>query len=243
MTRVSERAVPFNAFLKLLSPYPSFVFLNLGIHPDIVTVLSFFFIGIAAALFAFGHAVFGVTSLFCFILLDSVDGDMARVVGPTSYGRILDSFGADFFYASIPSSIGFYLYASGIESWYITEEMILVIGFLVSVTFLLYRVINIKIVRFLDSTATAKNGSVQHEEGLPKANVRLPMRLAKYSRHIVIRGNFFGEPGMTLWFSVLLLGQWYAVLLWYLVAILLYNLLFLAGNLARAYVSFKSAKN
>ena len=85
--RPSELFVPINFLGKIISPYPAFLFLNLGIRPDWVTFFSISCIIVSASFFIVGHPVSGVIALLCFFMLDSVDGDMApaRLV----WGRFL----------------------------------------------------------------------------------------------------------------------------------------------------------
>src|SRR3989338_6608641 len=109
--KIEERLIPINAIGKILSPYPTYFYLNLGLRPDHVTFISFLFIAAGAYFFIVGKPIAAVISLLLFILHDSADGDMARVSGGTSYGALIDSFGADIFYSIVPISVGYYLYS------------------------------------------------------------------------------------------------------------------------------------
>src|SRR3989339_1601711 len=95
--KLGDKYVMMTVISKALSPVPVYVFLNLGLHPDTITLASLFFIILSFVSFILGGAVWGIIFMLCFALLDSVDGDMARCVGPTKYGGVFDSFGADLF--------------------------------------------------------------------------------------------------------------------------------------------------
>ena len=72
---------------------------KLGIHPNVITVLSIF-LGIGAGyMFSFrdlAHNIMGVLFLMFANFCDSTDGQMARLTGKkTLIGRILDGFSGD----------------------------------------------------------------------------------------------------------------------------------------------------
>ncbi len=237
---ISERYVVLNAIGKLVSPYPTYAFLNLGLTPDVITLVSIGFIIASAGFFLAGQSVLAAIGLLCFLLCDSVDGDMARVRGSTRYGGVIDSYGADFFYALIPSSIGFFLFSRGTTIAAFSPEVVLMIAVSVSLTFTLYRSINIKLVGFLEREGAITKGdafSGMNSEG--KFSVSLWARkVVKLFRHEVVKGNFFSEPGLVLWFSLGMFTGAYAALAWYLVALLFYNLVWLLITLVRSYITF-----
>jgi len=243
--RPSELFVPINFLGKIISPYPAFLFLNLGIRPDWVTFFSISCIIVSASFFIVGHPVSGVIALLCFFMLDSVDGDMARVVGPSSYGSLLDSFGADFFYALIPASLGYYLFMSDVQSRILPPAVLLISGIFISASFLLYRIINAKLLRFLADrkrmAANIASVTAHHQSGAFARGVVLS--LTRGYRHIVIKGNFFSEPGMIMWFSILVFSGNYEILGAYLILVLLYNMLFLGMSLFNTYRIFLIYEN
>lgn len=239
--KISERYVILNFLLKLVSAYPSWLFLNLGIHPDWVTLASLGFIVGGAASFILGYPVLGVVLILVFILLDSVDGDMARAKGPTVYGGTLDSFGADFFYALVPVSVGFFLMEEGIAVGGLSPERVFLAAVLVSLSFMLYRMVNMKVLRFTESRSRV---SAEGHVGSPVAETRAKFPFLSFLfglyRHEIVKGNFFAEPGMVFWFSVLTVSQAYAALAWYLLAILAYNAVILGLQMTKALIAFRS---
>lgn len=236
----SERYIPLNAIGKLLSPYPTYVFLNLGIHPDWITFVSLGWVVISAALFVAGYGTWAVVALLCFILFDSVDGDMARCIGPTKYGGVLDSFGADFFYAFITPAIGFYLLRTNAVIGSLPSEYLALIGGLVALTFLLYRMVQVKLDSYLEYIRIHSEAGALG--GIPVAAPQRPtgfiFSIAKLYRHQLIRGNFFAEAGMAFWFSVLILARAYYVLGIYLIILFIYNVGYLIMNIAVSYTYF-----
>lgn len=78
---------------------------KLGIHPNVITILSML-LGIAAGvMFAYSdllHNVLGVVFLMFANFCDSTDGQMARLTGKkTLVGRVLDGFSGDVWFFSI----------------------------------------------------------------------------------------------------------------------------------------------
>ena len=78
---------------------------SLGIHPNVITILSIF-LGIGAGwMFHFSdvwHNLWGVLLLMLANFCDSTDGQMARLTGKkTLVGRVLDGFSGDVWFAAI----------------------------------------------------------------------------------------------------------------------------------------------
>ena len=86
---------------------------KLGIHPNVITVLSIF-LGIGAGyMFYFrdlAHNIMGVLFLMFANFCDSTDGQMARLTGKkTLIGRILDGFSGDIWFICIYAAVAFRL--------------------------------------------------------------------------------------------------------------------------------------
>lgn len=78
---------------------------RLGIHPNAVTIFSFF-LGIAAGYMFYHtdllHNIYGVLLLMAANFCDSADGQLARMTGKkTLTGRMLDGFASDVWFASV----------------------------------------------------------------------------------------------------------------------------------------------
>lgn len=77
----------------------------LGVHPNVVTVISIF-LGVFAG-FCWWHTtmdwtILGILMLMLANFLDSADGQLARMTGKkTLWGRLLDGFAGDLWFASI----------------------------------------------------------------------------------------------------------------------------------------------
>ncbi len=239
--KIEERMIPINAIGKILSPYPTYLYLNLGLKPDHVTFISFIFIGFGAYFFIVGKPVAAVVSLLLFILHDSADGDMARVSGKTSYGALIDSFGADIFYSAIPVSAGYFLYVKNIFVGPITPSFILLISAFTSISFLFYRLMNTKILTFFwdKKGGGAKEKTSIYDDVSEATSLKgLFVHLAKLYHHAFIKGNFFAEPGIVTWLTVLVFLEQWELLGGYLILILLYNMGYLIPNFIRIYLSF-----
>lgn len=238
--KIGDKYVVMTVISKALSPIPVYLFLNLGLHPDTITLASLFFIILSFISFLLGWVLLAVIFMLCFALLDSVDGDMARCIGPTKYGGVFDSFGADLFYALMPLGVGYYLFFKGIAVPGLNSINILLLSALVSLSFILYRLINTKVLNFRKSLQlNSDNHSEIAKESLKSKGL---IRLLGLYRHVLIRGNFFAEPGLIFWFTVLLLLKQYQILAGYLIVILIYNIVYTLMNFFGAYVYFKSVK-
>ena len=238
--KIGDTYVIMTVISKALSPLPVYLFLNLGLHPDTITLASLAFIIASAISFIFGNAILGVVFMLCFALLDSVDGDMARCLGPTKYGAVLDSFGADLFYALMPVGVGYYLFSIGIATLGLSPVLILLVSVFVSLSFVLYRLVNTKVLNF--RKRLGEDGDNHSQIAKKSLKSKGLVRLLELYRHVLVRGNFFAEPGMIFWFTVLILVRRYDVLAGYLVVLLLYNLGYLVMNFVGTYVFFKSFK-
>jgi len=231
----SEKFIPLNFIGKILSPYFTFVFLNLNIHPDFVTFASLVFILFGFIAFLFGYAIYGIIFYLLFLLFDSIDGDMARCAGPTKYGGIIDSFGADLFYALTPISIGYFLFIQELNIGIIMLFNFLLIGSLVSVLFLFYRLINFKLNSYRKSNPSQSSNISQYGD---RNEGKIIYKIIKLYRHVLIKGNFFAEPGMVFWFTIFIFFKSYYLLSIYLISILLYNIGYTFINLVVAYKYF-----
>ena len=103
---------------------------RLGVHPNVITILSIF-LGVGAGwMFHYSdlaHNIWGVILLMFANFCDSTDGQMARLTGKkTLIGRMLDGFSGDLWFAAIyaaiawrlmPETIPFTTVKWGIWSW------------------------------------------------------------------------------------------------------------------------------
>lgn len=236
--KLGDRFVVMTVITKRLSPFPVFLLLNLGLHPDAITLMSLIFIIFSTVSLILGQGVLAVIFMFCFAMFDSIDGDMARCIGPTKYGGVFDSFGADLFYALIPTAVGYYLFVDGVTAAGLNPMQILLVSFLISISFLLYRLINVKVLNFRQGLENRDENHSQVAKTALKSKGLT--RLLELYRHVLVRGNFFAEPGLVFWFSVLILCQAHKLLVWYLLIVLLYNLGYLVMNFFGTYVFFRS---
>ena len=91
---------------------------KLGVHPNVITILSIF-LGVGAGIM-FGytdlmHNILGVLLLMFANFCDSTDGQMARLTGKkTLLGRVLDGFSGDVWFATIYFAIIFRLFNQNI---------------------------------------------------------------------------------------------------------------------------------
>lgn len=86
------------------------LFDKFNIHPNIITIISIVF-GVLAAICFYSTSILwnllGICSLILANILDSADGQLARMTGKkTLWGRILDGFAGDIWFVSIYFFIG-----------------------------------------------------------------------------------------------------------------------------------------
>ncbi len=78
---------------------------RLGIHPNVITIVSFFLGGAAGWMFHYTdlrHNLYGIVLLMLANFCDSTDGQMARLSGKkTLLGRVLDGFSGDVWFFCI----------------------------------------------------------------------------------------------------------------------------------------------
>ncbi|SMG10834.1 CDP-alcohol phosphatidyltransferase family protein [Sphingobacterium psychroaquaticum] len=94
---------------------------KVGITPNAVTIISIFF-GVAAGILFYypdlGTNIIGMLLLIFANSLDSADGQLARMTDNKSrFGRILDGFAGDFWFASIHIALCLRLMNDGWSAW------------------------------------------------------------------------------------------------------------------------------
>ncbi|MFH1662258.1 MAG: CDP-alcohol phosphatidyltransferase family protein [Candidatus Falkowbacteria bacterium] len=236
-----NKYIILNYIGKRISPYPTYLCLNLGIGPDTVTFISFFAIILGSISLILGNALSGAVAFLFFFIMDSVDGDLARCTRISSYGIILDSFGADLFYACAPASVGYFLYSENIIVGKIMPNYILLVGAFASITFLLCRIVIAKLTLFRRQLKSQSCDNEHKDDINQKIKKNFIIKIIKLSRHYLFRGNFFAEPGMILWFFVFISFKSYKVLSAYLITILIYNISYLIINFINTYSYFKKS--
>ncbi|MGM9674667.1 MAG: CDP-alcohol phosphatidyltransferase family protein [Bacteroidaceae bacterium] len=85
------------------------VFQRLGVHPNVVTILSFF-LGIGAGVMFYypdlAHSIIGIWLLMWANHFDSCDGQLARITGKkTLWGRMLDGLAGDVWFVAIYAAL------------------------------------------------------------------------------------------------------------------------------------------
>ena len=86
---------------------------KLGVHPNVITILSFFLGAGAGLMFSYTdwpHNVMGIVLLMLTNFCDSTDGQMARLSGKTTLlGRVLDGVSGDVWFVAIYMGLSFRL--------------------------------------------------------------------------------------------------------------------------------------
>tara|TARA_Y100000389_G_C17411970_1_gene491464 strand:- start:166 stop:927 length:762 start_codon:yes stop_codon:yes gene_type:complete len=217
---IAENYVLTNIIVKLITPFIAYLLKKFNISPDSITIISFISLMIASCLFVFDNGHIACLFIILFGFLDSLDGDLARLNKKKSkYGATLDTMGADIFYLFIPFSVSFFLYNQNFESIFFNEEII-IIGFLISVCLIFYRLIGLRnYILFLNIKSLEKK-RVNY-----KKKFNFLRNFFSYYDHELIRGNFFSEPGFILNFSILIFINEYQILYYYLLIIFIYTFL------------------
>tara|TARA_B100001063_G_C16744212_1_gene546536 strand:- start:103 stop:897 length:795 start_codon:yes stop_codon:yes gene_type:complete len=221
-------------FLNFITPPIAYLLNRFNISADIITLISFGFIVSGSIFFLYGDAYLGSINWFIFCLLDSLDGDLARLRKKnTLYGTTLDSFGADIFYFTFPFVIGFYLFIyTDHNIIFYTNFDILLISFIISFTLTGYRIIGSK--RYILSLVEKKLKKIKHE----KKFLDLKNTFDKID-HEAIRVNFFSEPGIILNFLIISLLNKNILFYYYLILISIYTSLRFLKSIIATHISFK----
>ena len=178
------------------------------ILPSFITIINLFLGFVSLVLLAMSiNNDISYMSTSCYLILigcilDSIDGDMVRLSNKKNfYGEILDSFGADIFYFFCPVSIGFYLFKNSTNfELYFDPNNLLIISFLTTFFIIFTRYMGSK--RFILSLIEPNRNSKFYKN---KDNNRLQKIKSNVSilENVIIRKNFFAEPGMILNFFIL----------------------------------------
>ena len=119
----------------------------------------------------------------------------------TFYGETLDSFGADIFYFFTPTTIGYYLFLneSSLNINY-NPNYLLIIGFLITFFIIFTRYMGSKryILKFLAKDQNSKFYLNKKINKYKKAK-----SITSLFENVIIRKNFFAEPGMILNYFIL----------------------------------------
>ena len=96
-------------FTRTIGLFFALLWKRLGVHPNVITVLSIF-LGIGAAVMFYhtdlAHNLLGVLLLMLANFCDSTDGQLARMTGQkTLVGRMLDGFAGNVWFFSIYAAI------------------------------------------------------------------------------------------------------------------------------------------
>jgi phosphatidylglycerophosphate synthase len=228
----SERYVVAVSLSRIISLYLTYVLLRLRLTADSITYANLLVSLGAAALFVTGYPLWGAVGFAAVQVLDCSDGEMARVTGTTDYGSTLDSLGADLFYAVGPSSVGYYLFSVDVTVGSLPPYMVLVAGVVASLSFLVYRLVDVKVNAVINGRrANGKAGVAAAEETAQRS---MSQRMLGTYRNWVFRQNFFAEPGLILIVLVLTsMGLWEA-LAGYLMVLAGYTIPNVALSMARA---------
>lgn len=241
---VEDRVITLVMWRKV-SVYLSFLLLRLGVAPDWITLASLLFVLLGGLLFLMGQPLWGAISFAAFQLFDCSDGEVARCLGPSKYGSHLDAFGADLIYAIGPVSAGYYLFDSGVLVLGLQPAHFLAAGVGISISFLLYRLIKIRLsaVRNMMTGQQGPLGPTSEPDGgvqVVRSNGSLFDRIRSLHPYWteVFRANFFAQPGMIVIFLIAIALDSPESLAIYLVIFLAFNISYLLAGTFRAYWVF-----
>ena len=200
--RLSANYVLWILFIKFLTFIPAYLLNRIKVSPDSITFLSFIFVPVGSYLIINQNTLMGSTCWLIFGFLDALDGDMARLSKrKTFYGEMLDSFGADIFYFITPTTIGYYLFLNQSQlSINYNPNNLLIIGFLITFFLIFTRYMGSKryILRLISQS---KNSEFYKKKKIDKFK-RIKSNTS-FLENVIIRKNFFAEPGMILNYFIL----------------------------------------
>ena len=238
---LSEKFVVFNIIIKYITFLPAYWLMKLKVSADSITYLSFFFVPLGSYFLIFQEPIKGVFCWIIFGILDSLDGDIARLSKKkTFYGETLDSVGADIFYFFAPTTIGIYLFnIRVIEMTNYDPIYVVIIGFLTSFFLIFLRYLGSK--RYVLSLLYPNKNQIFNKKKRIK-NLKKLRSKTTFFENEVLRGNFFSEPGMILNFFILVYFEQTALLELYLLTLLLYYFILFLKAIISSVVYFNTVK-
>lgn len=238
---LSEKFVIFNILVKYITFLPAYFLTKIKISPDFITILSFFFVPLGCYFLIFQNPIMGGACWIIFGILDSLDGDMARLSKKkTFYGETIDSMGADIFYFLAPTTVGLFLFNIKIDHEIDHAPIYLIIvGFLISFFLIFSRYMGSK--RYILSLLSPKINQVFYNKEKIKNLKKLKLKTS-FIENEVLRGNFFSEPGMILNFFVLIYYNQTKLMEFYLIILLSYHFILFSKTMVSLIVYFINIK-
>ncbi|MCB6607717.1 CDP-alcohol phosphatidyltransferase family protein [[Clostridium] symbiosum] len=130
------------AFYRPVSFYGSAFCANLGIKANYVTVFSLFISFFAAiSYFCSNHSIniIGASLINCWLVLDCIDGNLARSVERQPFGEFLDAMGSYILVSFLGIGIGVYVFKNGGLFLLSNNYWWIILGALISILDLLMR--------------------------------------------------------------------------------------------------------
>ncbi len=209
----------WNKIAKFISFYPAKILYDFKIPADIITIFSFFIIICGGVFFLFGYLYLGISFIILFGLLDSIDGDVARLENEKKkYGSTIDSIGADIFYLIIPFCVSFYIFYYQKEfNYFVDIDFILIFGFSISSLIIFYRLISLRNYKVFNESK-----KLNTNKNKIKSNMNLKV-INFILKNEIIRGNLFSEPGLISNLSILLYLNFFDYIYIYFLILFLYH--------------------
>ena len=159
----TDKGIREDPYLRYVMRPPAvrLAYLVRNINADYITILSIIIVIFGGIVLSLGMPLIGAIIINFYLLIDCVDGTVARFRGPTPFGRYLDSIGADMAYISMFSGAGMVTYIlSG-------EVIFIVLGFITALSKIMERYLRDKYVRIVvmgkPTEETKKEGGTKAE--------------------------------------------------------------------------------
>lgn len=235
--KLSANYVLWILMVKFLTFIPALLLNRIKVSPDAITFLSFSFVPIGSYFIINDNTMLGSLCWLFFGFLDALDGDMARLSKrKTFYGEMLDSFGADIFYFFTPTTIGYYLFLNQNDlNINYNPNNLLIMGFLISFFLIFTRYMGSKryILRLIEQKKNFnfyKNKNVKKFQKIKSST--------SFLENVIIRKNFFAEPGMILNYFVLFYLENLRYLELYLIIMFVYFFIIFAKRTLASIIYF-----
>ena len=180
-----------------------------NIKADYITILSIPIAAFGGISMGMGMPLLGAIVINLYLLIDCVDGTIARFVGSTDFGRYLDSTGADFGYISIFSGAGIVAYR------FFGNEIFIILGFIAALAKIMERYLRSKYVRFVVMRKMQGGKTQQVKKNTSSRNL-------SPSKFSLVHRKFYGLWLYPLLLSVAIIGYvfgytilWKAFVIWY----------------------------
>lgn len=171
-------------FFRVISIRLTWLFLRIGISANQTTLLSIFSGVLGVILLGTGqyeYMILGGILINLWLILDNVDGEIARYSGATHFGMYYDTTNADIMYALLFIAIGAGVYNSPAPKFMnLDPGAFLLLGGLASLFKILSRLSELRLYTYMELLPKGSNAEDKHERNGSEAEITMKFILLNY---------------------------------------------------------------